>query len=546
MEAASEQLESALTSINNDQLIDNLQKLGDSLRDEGNRRCTELSPAMAHLADSLSQMDAKCQLAALRVLTNYVADDTNRVYFAEKYNGAGFIDLLLQIIANPNADIMLRGYASAFLMNFSLGGDEGHPEGAKYLDNLSFADGTVWSRLLEALDGPNCPNKLAVNIISVLDELADIDDDPEGEPKFPSADLVLLFDTYAKQAQSEPEDSDLTLSVLEKITRTKRIDLNNDQTLVIRIISVLGAEPDATSTGLLFHSAMNLSANITNKNDRLDDYLAGFTERPIQNALIYIVLANYIGSEETKQTLVDKHATIGRFHQFFNDYHQITLDTAYKHLELQASVFAGKLITHPTILSAFTADELNSYLTDLKITMGEFRFQQVFKRIVELNLKFIQRLIISYQQNKVELPKDQYDQIVTFISPTPEETDLARNIDLIRFALINLIVVTGQYGSELKGLVDLTFIHDHLNTGGPVPFEYLFEETKTVGLVLSKEPSVIDTEWFGKFFESVDQVVKQNPNPMLLNNYKYLEGMILKHNSPEAKALASRLSITSM
>ncbi|VEU19806.1 DEKNAAC100074 [Brettanomyces naardenensis] len=539
----------ALSSVqlNSQQLNLELERLGTLLRDSTIRaQKSKLSGTIRALADSVTngQLRDDSDVKSFRVFINFVADSNENVEFILKEydNSYSFFQNVFTGLVSSETSQDAKAYRCIFLLNFIIGGDEsGTTSGASYIDSFEFeADGrktSAWNELLELL----CQDdRLHLNskVVDILDELANVDDEQSStKSAINSLSLQRLLQMY------EWLDEDIFLSIFERVTLNKQIELNNEQSLVFRVLDLLKCVSNQSDASLLFRSGMNLSYNSTNNNDQLTRYLTLWKEnqeQPLLRSLILIILSNYVVSKENKDKLIDEPLMKSVVEDFFqHDYKMFTESSEFKHLELESTVLMNKLITDERILKVFEPSFLVSFVQHLRGILRNRTYQQMFKELLLLNVRFSERLVFSYQVNaSIKLPRQEFETIVDFISGSEvsESVEYERGIDLIRFSLINLMVITGQYNEDLNKIVNATFGADQdrfSENSGPIPFNYVFEETKTVALLLTKDTDIIRAPWFERFFETLQLVVTQNPTwKILINNYKFICGKIENANQP--------------
>lgn len=540
-------------------LVNDLTVLGTQLRDPQVRSCLkQLSSLIANMCDHIISGDLSQDvlIPVLRCLVNFVADSpSNRQYLMEGYtNGHSLFQKLFTLIESRDTDEKVKLYTCVLILNFILGTDKDRAS-ASYIDKFTFAnadgdDKSAWNIILCALKDNG--DDVKKQVLDILDELSNLEDNAK------KVQSNLIIDHKNLDFLIEDPHDSYQLSILEKITKNKNFSLENDQHLVFELLKLLETTSEHGSCELLFHTVMNLSSNVTNKNDQISQYLKllkKIEHKPLLRSLILIILSNSIISKDAKAKIVSIKDIQNIVSQYFiTDYPEFTSDDSnFKPLELQSIVLMNKLITNKQILKQFKTEYLTAFIKQLKLTCKEFRFQQVFKQILELNLKFIQRLLVGYQKS-IDITMDDtvYKEIVNFVTDTSlfddnVIPDLWRDDDMIFFELTDWAVLSNNHLDELSTIYNDRFASCSpriSESSGPIPFNYLLEATKAVALAVSQDSKLLEQSWFATFFKVLHLVVKQNPSwTILTNNYRYICGIIQKTASPGCNALKQEYNI---
>ncbi len=543
-----------------------LGKLGTELRDLQNRaELIKVSNVLILLLNFLitKKLSVECEMQLYRVLANFVSDmPGNRNFLLNDYNDckAFFQWSFDRLRSYDKIDSQLLFYICVFIYNFIID-EKSNQEPALYIDRFQFQSSkgnhTSWNILIDLCG--HISDKDAIEILlNIMDTLSDIKEEDATFEQLDTISMKKLLAFFDSEIQrGEKESACITLNVLENILNNKKLQLTHTHDLIQSLIEEMKHFSDESILTSLFNSALLVSAVSATADDGLSTYISiwkGSKNNDLLRSLSLILISNTITSDDSKAALMKTMDVRNIFDDFFEqDYGRFSNDGKLKHLELQSTVLMNKLITCETVLKWFNNDFLRRFLTELSETCKETKFNTIFKNILLLNLKFLQRLLVSFQMHpEVDLSNDIYKTILAFTLNTglfgisSVDITLRREIDMINFALIDSMALRKD-GFELSHTVDSVFdsAKGRLpEKTGPIPLEYLMETFKSVALAISQDVKLIETEWFANFFRVANLAVSQKQSmPGLINNYKYICGIILNAETVSSKELAEKYAL---
>lgn len=543
-----------------------LGKLGTDLRDIQNRaELTKVSNVLILLLNFLitKKLSVECEMQLYRVLANFVSDmPGNRNFLLNDYNGckAFFQWSFDRLQSYDKIDSQLLFYICVFIYNFIID-EKSNQEPALYIDRFQYQSSkrnhTSWNILID-LCGRISDKDVVELLLNIMDTLSDIKEEDAIFEQLDTISIEKLLAFFDSEIQrGEKESACITLNVLENILNNKKLQLTHTHNLTQSLVEEMKHFSDESILTSLFNSVMLVSAVSATVDDGLSTYIGIWKvskENDLLRSLSLILISNTIISDDSKVALMKTKDARNIFDDFFEqDYGHFSNDGKLKHLELQSTVLMNKLITCETALKWFNNDFLEHFLTDLSETCKETKFNTIFKNILLLNLKFLQRLLVSFQMHpEVDMSNDIYKTILAFTLNTglfgilSVDITLQREIDMINFALIDSMALRKD-GFDLSHTVDSVF---DKATGrlsekmGPIPLEYLMETFKSVALAISQDVKLIEREWFANFFRVANLAVSQKQSmPGLINNYKYICGIILNTDTVSSKELAEKYAL---
>lgn len=544
-----------------------IHEFGTGLRDKHNRAdLSRTSSTIKWLLDCLisKRLSSECELQLYRVLANFVSDlPNNRTFLLNDYKDCKtfFEWTFNRLNQHHDIDSQLALYICVFVYNFIISETQEH-QPALYIDRFQFQSSqgtktTPWNTFIDILKQVNDESIMEL-LLNIMDALSDIREENECFKQLDTDSLSDLLNVFTREMQNENRDlAHSTLSILENVLNNKKLQLENTQVLTTNLINEMKLFSEEDILTSLFNSVVLVSTVKTTSESDLSTYISIWQDSKSNNlvkALALILISNTIVSDSSKSALMARSEVHSIFDAFFqNDYDSFSDDNTFKHLELQSTVLMNKLITDRIVLQWLNIDLLNNFLRILSETCKETQFNSIFKNILLLNLKFLQRLFVSYQMHvEVSVPNDLYKCILSFsldsglFGTSSVDVALEREIDVINFTLIACAVLK-------KDSLDFLQTPDSIfetaqkrmsEQAGPIPFEYLMEATKGVALCISQNSKLIGKKWFAEFFRVLNLAVNQKEKiPALINNYKFICGVVLKADTASSKELVKKYTL---
>ncbi|KAG7786725.1 hypothetical protein KL910_004125 [Ogataea haglerorum] len=293
------------------------------------------------------------------------------------------------------------------------------------------------------------------------------------------------------------------------------IDLQNDTQLMHDLIQRVAEDDDRR----LFDSVMNISANPSNANNDLEEYLKLIdTEKMALQALGMIIMGNYIMSPEQQAEVAANIKSIEKLVDIL-----ISFAESCKVEYLQAVYLLNKLLGNRDFRERFPK---SSFLKMLFLidSLFEYRLHETeYKNVLKLNLNFHWRYSSTLSEDEAERLEEH---IVRWKSYNSRDDDINCELQKIMFKIIE-----HRNDATLANLAFDGFATNH-KFERQLDLVHLLEKVKSLGILVSRDSSITQLPWFPatmeEFKAAIDTLHQQpsfetDPRLQLLdNNYRYI------------------------
>ncbi|KAH3680891.1 hypothetical protein WICMUC_000034 [Wickerhamomyces mucosus] len=344
----------------------------------------------------------------------------------------------------------------------------------------------------------------------------------------PSIKTINLFlNKFKNFAESKIEDEDEFTeglenlsNIIDQLTQDLRLKINNEilekslQKSLFEILSIL--EPLEFVNKLkiqrkIYASIGNISSNLTCHNYRdLPLTLLKESNNGYIVSASMLIIGNSITSAKERTELIDSNNNLTKL--ILSKYNNLV-----DPVQFQGILHILKnLISYDTINELFTDDSFKNLELLIEATIRNSKYYTNFTNLL---IKFLKKFIVLLNKNQVFQVLD--SDIMKFIS----STDINDDYNLIILLMINKVIVyDSKY--DIKLLLSRGF---KLNDN--VTIDYLFELTKTLGVVLQHTPdlifSVFDEETV-TLLRSIKSIKDESiGSKAVKNNAQYISGTII-------------------
>ncbi|KAG7822887.1 hypothetical protein KL909_003490 [Ogataea angusta] len=293
------------------------------------------------------------------------------------------------------------------------------------------------------------------------------------------------------------------------------MDLRNDTQLMHDMIQRVAKDDDR----LLFESVMNISANPSNPNNDLEEYLKLIdTDNGALQALGMIILGNYIMSAEQQAEVAAKVKSVEKLVDLLTSFAE-----SRKYEYLQAVYLLNKLLGNKEFREQFPK---SSYLQMLFLvdTLFENRlYETQYKNVLKLNLSFHWKYSHKLSEDEAERLEEH---IVRWKSYKSRDYNINSELQKIAYKLIE-----HRNDATLASLAFDGFAADR-EIERQLDLVCFMEKVKTIGILISRDGSVAQLPWFSATMEEIKialDTLHQQPNfendprlRLLDNNYRYI------------------------